>query len=151
MRPYFKELLQIFNDETVEYLVVGAHAVMHYTEPRYTKDHDVWVRPAEENAHKVFRSLATFGVPMADVDWKAFAEEGSVFQIGTAGERIDVITQVDGLTFVECWKHRVDFEYSGVLIHILSRCDLIANKKAVGRGQDLLDVEKLEKADDGEP
>ena len=150
MMSYFKELLQIFNAEGVEYLLVGAHAVMHYTEPRYTKDHDAWVNPTQENARKVHRSLALFGVPLSDAKWEDFAVEGAVYQIGTTLERIDVITQVTGLSFPDCWKRRVDFPYEGILVHILGKQDLIANKKAVGRGQDLLDVEKLEQSRQGD-
>jgi hypothetical protein len=144
MMPYFKELLQIFNAEEIEYLVVGAHAVMHYTEPRFTKDHDVWVNPTEENAQKVYRSLAQFGVPLTDASWEDFAVEGTVYQIGTSVERIDVITRLTGLRFDECWAHRVSFEYDGIPIHILGKEDLIANKKLCGRPMDLIDVDKLE-------
>jgi len=42
--PHYKELLRTLNDYEVEYLIVGGYAVMKYTEPRYTKDLDVWVR-----------------------------------------------------------------------------------------------------------
>lgn len=144
MKPYFKELLQIFNDLGVEYIVVGAHAVMVYTEPRFTKDHDIWVNPTEDNARKVFHAMAQFGVPLTDVRREDFTVQGTVYQIGVTYERIDIITEVTGLSFSECWPRRVDIVYGGIPVHVLSRQDLIINKKAVGRPQDLLDVEKLE-------
>lgn len=150
MMSYFKELLHAFNAEGVEYLVIGAHAVMFYTEPRFTKDHDVWVKPDEENARKVYHALAQFGVPLSDVKWEDFAAPGIVYQIGVTYERIDLITEATGLSFQECWSRRVNFAYEGIPVHILSRSDLIANKRAVGRAQDLLDVEKLEHAGEGE-
>ena len=40
--PHYKELLQLLNEFEVEYLIVGGFAVMKYSEPRYTKDLDVW-------------------------------------------------------------------------------------------------------------
>lgn len=143
MRPYFKELLRIFNAEGVEYLIIGAHAVMFYTEPRFTKDHDVWVNPTEENAKKVYRSLAEFGVPLSDASWEDFAVEATVYQIGMLIERIDVLTGPSGMNFAECWARRVDVIHEDISVHILGMEDLIANKKQCGRPQDLLDVDKL--------
>src|SRR5512134_1050543 len=97
--PDFKDLFATFNAAGVEYIVVGAHAVMVYTEPRYTKDLDVWVRPIDENAERVLAALAAFGAPTADVSVSDFAAEGTIFQIGVAPNRIDVITTVDGVVF----------------------------------------------------
>lgn len=57
MSPDFKEILFIFNDHEVKYLVVGAYAVMKYSEPRYTKDLDIWVKASEENSKRVYSSL----------------------------------------------------------------------------------------------
>lgn len=119
MRPYFKELLRIFNAEGVEYLIIDAYAVMYYTEPRFTKDHDVWVDPTEENAKKVYRSLAEFGVPLTDATLEDFAVEGTVYQIGTSMERIDVLTGPSGMNFSECWTRRTDIIHEGIFVHIL--------------------------------
>ncbi|MEN6625102.1 MAG: hypothetical protein ABFD69_02620 [Candidatus Sumerlaeia bacterium] len=143
MKPYFKELLHIFNEHGVEYLVIGAHAVMHYTEPRFTKDHDVWVNPTEENAKKVFASLAEFGVPLSDATWEDFAVEGTVYQIGTSAERIDVLTKPSGLKFTDCWVRREDVVHGELRIHVIGKGDLIENKRLCGRPQDLLDLEKI--------
>lgn len=63
-RRHYNELLQIFNDFAVEYLIVGGDAVMHYTEPRYTKDLDVWVRNTPQHSKRVFHALAEFGAPL---------------------------------------------------------------------------------------
>src|SRR5712691_936652 len=64
---HFKELLREFNEHQVRYLLVGAYAVMKYTEPRYTKDLDVWVEPTLQNAERVFAALSNFGAPMQRV------------------------------------------------------------------------------------
>jgi hypothetical protein len=63
MNSDFKDLLKLFNDSKVRYLVVGGHAVMKYTEPRYTKDLDIWIETTPKNAHAVFRALRDVGAP----------------------------------------------------------------------------------------
>jgi hypothetical protein len=142
----FKELLSALSDEGAEFLVVGAHAVMFFTEPRYTKDLDLWVRATEDNASKVFRVLARFGAPMSDLTVADLASEGTIFQIGIAPNRIDVLTSIDGVKFEDAWPRRVHSTYGGVPFALLSKEDLVTNKRAAGRDQDLLDVKRLEAA-----
>jgi len=67
----FYDLLQFLNAEHVEYLVVGGYAVMVYSEPRYTKDLDIWINPDPDNAKAVWRALAAFGAPLENVSLKA--------------------------------------------------------------------------------
>jgi hypothetical protein len=59
----FKDLLRDFNDGGVRYLIVGGYAVMAHTEPRYTKDLDIWIEPTESNARAMIEALAQFGAP----------------------------------------------------------------------------------------
>ena len=54
--PHYTELLQALNDYEVEYLVVGGYAVMKYTEPRYTKDLDVWVHNSAQNSARLLQA-----------------------------------------------------------------------------------------------
>ena len=49
----FRDLFASFNAGRVEYLVVGAYAVIYYAAPRFTKDLDVWINPTPENARRV--------------------------------------------------------------------------------------------------
>jgi hypothetical protein len=144
--PDFRDLFAAFYAEGADFLIVGGHAVMLYTEPRYTKDIDVWVRPSRENAERVFRGLARFGAPLSDVTVDDFASPGTIFQIGVAPNRIDVLTSIEGVEFEKAWAARTPSTYGGVPIGVLSAEDLIANKRAVGRPQDLLDVEALTRA-----
>ena len=141
--PDFKDLFAALSDQQAEFIVVGAHAVMLHTEPRYTKDLDVWIRPSPENAQRVLRALGDFGAPLADLTVADLATPGVVFQIGIAPNRIDVITQIDGVDFEGAWQRRLSSTYAGVPISMLSLDDLITNKRASGRPQDLLDLEKL--------
>jgi hypothetical protein len=131
------------SSERAEFLIVGAYAVMAVTEPRYTKDLDVWIRPSATNARKVYRALEAFGAPLSNLTVRDLSRKGIIFQIGVEPVRIDILTQVDGIDFSEALKRSRSGTYGKVKVAFLSVEDLIANKKAVGRPQDLLDVAKL--------
>jgi hypothetical protein len=104
----------------------------------------VWVRPHAANASRVVAALAAFGAPLHDLTAADMAAAGTIFQIGVAPVRIDVITSVDGLVFEEAWASRVQAPFADQTVPVLSREDLIKNKRAAGRDQDLIDVKWLE-------
>lgn len=99
MNPDFRDLLHEFNAHGVEFLVVGAHALAAHGHVRATKDLDVWTRPSPMNAERVYSALKTFGAPLADLSVVDLSTAGTVFQIGVAPIRIDVITAIDGVDF----------------------------------------------------
>jgi len=143
--PHYKDLLQRFNDSGVEYLIVGAHAVMRYSEPRFTKDLDLWVRNSAGNSRKVYNALAEFGAPLQDsgVTPQTFAEEKLVYQLGVAPVRVDISTFIDGVAFEQAWNNRVQSTFFGVVVNFISLSDLIVNKRAAGRARDLEDLRHL--------
>lgn len=141
--PDFKDLLQLLSEEKVDYLIVGAHAVVYFAEPRYTKDLDVFVRPTPDNAERVWRALVRFCAPLKDVTVDDFCRPGVVYQMGVPPNRIDVIMSISGVPFDEAWSQHVTSTYDGVPIHIIGLKALIKNKLASGRDQDLLDVKRL--------
>lgn len=147
MNQDFRDLLLVFNEENVKYLIVGGYAMIKYTEPRYTKDLDVWVSPDAENAEKVFNALVKYGAPVSSMSSKDFMRPGFFFTMGIAPNRIDILFDLTGLTFETAWKRRVPAMIGEIETNFLSRIDLIINKEAVGRKQDLADVEKLRIAD----
>lgn len=142
----FSELLKAFDGHGVRYLIVGGHAVMYYTEPRYTKDLDVWVEAEPRNAVKVFDALAEFGAPLAEMTADDFAHEGFFYQLGRPPLRVDVLTSIDGVRFSDAWPRREQAVFGDRVVALISRADLIANKRAVGRHIDLHDAELLEQA-----
>lgn len=144
VHPDLTDLLSELNGENVEYLVVGAHAVMVYTEPRFTKDLDVWVRPSPENAERVHRALAKFGAPLIDCTPATFTDPQMIYQIGVAPVRVDVLMGIAGIEFEEAWPRRHECSYGNVPIHVIGKQDLIRAKRAAGRPQDLIDVQWLE-------
>ncbi len=143
MNSDFKDLLRVFNDHKVRYLVVGGYAVIKYTEPRYTKDLDVWVEAAPKNARAVVAALLEFGAPLTNIGPADFAKEGSVYQMGRPPARVDVLTSIKGVRFVDAWRNRVAANFDGIPAPVISRHDLLTNKRLLGRPQDLVDVSNL--------
>jgi hypothetical protein len=143
MNSDFKDLLKVLNAYKVRYLVVGGYAVMAYTEPRYTKDLDIWIEASPKNARAVFRSLKRFGAPLVNLTESDFASEGFFYHMGRPPARVDVLMSIEGVHFADAWPNRVNIDFDGVIGHVISRQDLIANKRAVGRPQDLADLNSL--------
>jgi hypothetical protein len=146
--PHYKELLQLLNEFQVEYLIVGGFAVMKYGEPRYTKDLDIWVHNSPQNSARVVEALTKFGAPVEHdgITAQTFAGAQVVYQIGIAPVRIDLLTEITGVEFAEAWKKRVGSSFFGVPVHFLSLDDLMANKRALGRPNDLKDLKQNSKS-----
>jgi len=144
MNRNFRELLSAFSGENVEYLIAGAYALAAHGVPRATGDLDVWIRSSGENAERVFRALATFGAPLTGMTKEDFRVPGTVFQIGVPPQRIDVLTALDGVSFEQAWPHRAEVDLAGMKVPVIGRADLITNKRAVGRPQDIADIARLE-------
>jgi hypothetical protein len=139
----FKELLSLLNEAQVRYLVVGGYAVIEHTEPRYTKDLDIWVSPDRENAARVHAALKKFGAPLTDISVDDFTNPEIVYHMGRPPARVDVLMGLKGLDFEASWNGRIVSAYGDVPTQFLSPDDLIVNKRLVGRLQDLMDVESL--------
>lgn len=146
MNSDFRDLLKLLEDFQVSFLVIGGYAVIRYTEPRYTKDLDLWIEPTPENADRCFRALAAFGAPLTGLGPLDFTQQGYVYQMGVPPTRVDVLMSLGRLSFTEAHDRRVDIEVDGLMIPILSKDDLIASKLAAGRPQDLIDVDLLRRS-----
>ena len=139
----FSDLVRLFNANQVKYLVIGGYALIQYTEPRYTKDLDLWISTDAANAEAVYRALREFGAPLAGLTAADFAQEGYSYQMGVPPVRVDILMGISGVVFDEAWPRRVEVDFDGLLVPFIAREDLIAAKRAAGRPQDLLDVEQL--------
>ena len=149
MNSDFKDLLQIFAEEKVEYLVVGAYAVIHYTQPRYTKYIDLWIRPSVENASRIARAFRRFGIPLIEVTQDDFAHEGLQYVIGVSPCQVDFLTSLPGAPdFETAWNSRAAGTGEGIPIYFLGKADLIAAKQTAGRLQDLADIEEINRVKD---
>ena len=139
----FSDLLRIFNDHNVRYMVIGGYAVVQYAEPRFTKDLDLLINTDTANAEAVYNALREFGASLTGLTSKDFAEEGFFFQMGMPPVRVDVIMGIPGVKFEECWNRRVVVDFDDLKVIFISKQDLIASKRAAGRPQDLIDADLL--------
>ncbi len=139
----FSDLLRIFNDHNVRYMVIGGYAVVQYAEPRFTKDLDVLISTDIANAEAIYNALREFGAPLAGLIPKDFAEEGFFFQMGVPPVRVDILMGIPGIQFEECWDRRKEVDFEGLKVIFISKQDLIASKRAAGRPQDLIDADLL--------
>lgn len=141
----FRDLLVLFADAGVEFVIVGAYALAFHGAPRASGDIDLFVRPSLANAQRVFDALARFGAPLesAGVTAGDFAQPGAVYQIGLPPRRIDVLTEISGVTFDEAWTSRVVGEVEGRTVGFIGRAALLKNKEASGRPKDIADAARL--------
>jgi hypothetical protein len=140
----YREMLHALSDEKVRFILVGAYALAAHGYPRATMDMDIWVMPSSENAEAVLRALRRFGAPLHNLTKEDLQKDGTVFQIGLAPRRIDIITAASGLQFEPAYKNSIPVNIDGIELRIPSIDDLIVNKKATGRTKDLADAEALE-------
>lgn len=141
--PDFKEFVECCERHDVRYLIVGGYAVGFHGHVRYTKDLDVWVEATPENASRILGALDDFGFGSVGLTLDDFLVPGSVIQLGYPPNRLDLITQPDGVAFVECWDARSTVVLDGVELNVIGLEDLIANKRASGRPRDLADIDDL--------
>jgi hypothetical protein len=141
----FRDILSELSSAGADFIVVGAFAMAAHQMPRSTGDLDVWIRPDRDNAQRVWTALAKFGAPIQNLGPEELARPGLIFQIGVIPGRIDMLTEIDGVSFEEAWKARVYLVVEGVRIPVLSLAHLRINKKASGRPKDLADVAWIER------
>lgn len=145
--PDFKELLNLFEKHEIRYLIVGGYAVMKYSEPRFTKDIDIWIATDPKNADAVYAALKEFGAPLANLTADDFTHKDYFYQMGRPPLRVDIMMSIPGVEFEEAWKNREVMELDDLKIPFISRSDLIRAKEASGRPQDKIDIDKLKEAE----
>ncbi|PYV03026.1 MAG: hypothetical protein DMG10_12670 [Acidobacteria bacterium] len=140
MNRDFVEMLCALSETGAEFIIVGAHALAAHGHPRATGDLDIWIRPGAENAGRVLRALRKFGAPLLDLTQSDLIRPGTVFQIGTAPSRIDILTAITGVSWEQAWPRRLTVQIEGLEVAVLGREDLVANKRATGRARDRADL-----------
>jgi hypothetical protein len=144
-QQHFEELLRLLEENNVEYVIVGGYAVAFHGYPRFTKDIDIFFRNSPDNIKKVIAALVLFGFPESDLPGSLFSDTGNIIQFGVSPLRVDIINEIDGVSFSEAFDNSVRGKYGSVEVNFIGRVQLIKNKKESGRPQDLVDAEKLEK------
>jgi len=138
-----REFIELLNAREVRYLVVGAHALAFHGRPRYTADIDFFVESSPENAERIGQVLDEFGLVNIGVEPADFTASDQIVQLGVEPNRVDLMTSISAVTFDEAWRSRVSGELDGLPVHFISKELLRRNKAAVGRKQDLADLDYL--------
>ena len=139
-----REFLESLNSRGIDYVIVGTHSLAFHSKPRYAGDLDILVRATPENAAKLVDLLNHLGFAEAGFKECDFTEPGKLIQLGRAPNRIDLLTSITGVTSDEALASKVSAELDGIPICILNKDALIRNKRAVGRPQDIADLDTLE-------
>ncbi len=141
----YREFLRLLHCHKVKYVIVGAHAVAAHSRPRATGDLDILVEISKKNASKIAAALKEFGFGALDLKVDDFCTPGLVIQLGYEPNRIDILTSVTGVGWEEIWKSkkRGIFGSSQIPVYFIGKKQLIKNKLATGRDQDLIDVKRL--------
>jgi predicted nucleotidyltransferase len=147
----YKDMLRALSDERVRFILVGAYALAAHGYPRATMDIDIWIMPSPKNADAVLQALRRFGAPLHNLTREDLLKDGTIFQIGVAPRRIDIITAASGLRFEPAYRNSIPVNIEGIEVRIPSIDDLILNKRATGRTKDLADAEALESLKNSEP
>jgi len=139
----FNEFVELFITHDVQFLIIGGYALAAHGLPRATGDLDAWVWASDENALKIIAALNEFGFGDVGVTVSDFSREDSVVQLGYPPYRIDILTSIDGVEFKDAWDRRILVRVNQSDVPFISRQDLVTNKTAVGRPQDIADVKRL--------
>ena len=140
MNRDFVEMLAALSAASVEFLVVGAYAMAAHGLPRATGDIDIWVRPTRENAARVMHAVQAFGAPLFGLTIEDLLRADTVFQIGVAPNRIDILTGITGVGFKAAWPNRLTLTIDDQIVPVIGLADLIRNKTATGRPKDQADL-----------
>jgi predicted nucleotidyltransferase len=141
----FKDFVELLIKHQVEYLIIGGYAVGIHGYPRYTGDLDVWLNPTNKNSENILNAVKEFGFSSNNLTVDDFTKKGNIIQLGYPPIRIDLLTEIDGVQFKECYKNREKIKIQGINIDFISYNDLIKNKTASGRHRDLDDLENMKK------
>ncbi|MFH1454262.1 MAG: DUF6036 family nucleotidyltransferase [Armatimonadota bacterium] len=143
----FKELLELFNANKVEYVIVGAYALALHGAPRSTGDIDILVGTDKINAERILKALNEFGFGSLNLKVEDFTTPDNIIQLGVAPVRIDIITTITGVSTEDAFSGRIADKYGDAPVYYLGLNEFIENKKALARKKDLADIEALDKLD----
>ena len=139
----FEDFLRLLESNRVEYMIVGGYAVAFHGFPRFTKDIDIFFAGTRENSSRLQAALVAFGFQKTTVPLESLEKPGALLVIGVEPVRIDLLNQIDGITFEEAHPNVVRGQYGNVEVTFIGMDDLIRNKRSTGRTRDLGDVEEL--------
>ena len=139
----FIDFIELLNQYSVEYMVIGAHALAFHGRPRHTGDLDIWINPNKENAAKMVVVLSDFGFSSLGLKEADFLKTNYVTQLGYPPLRIDILNSISGVEFIDAYTNKIEGEVDGLQINFINIAESIKNKEASGRQKDLSDIAAL--------
>ncbi len=144
-----EEFLRVLTKHHVEFLIVGGEAVIFHGHARLTGDIAIFYGFSSRNIAHLFSALLDFwGGSIPGITSPADFEEGLILQFGVPPNRIDLLNQIDGVSFHEAWGNRVQISLLlqdfSIPLHYIAKEELRKNKLASGRPKDLQDLEFLD-------
>lgn len=140
----YQDMIEIFNEKEVKYLVVGAYAMATCGYSRSTYDIDLWIDKDEKNVEKVLLAFDEFGIPF-EITKDDLTKDNAIIQIGVVPIRIDILTDIDGVDFYEAYEKRIEHDFGGLMATVLHIDDILKNKIASNRAKDKIDVIELKR------
>lgn len=141
----FLDFIRLCKKHDVRYLIIGGFAVSVHGYPRYTKDLDVGIELSNENAERMLLVIEEFGFGVLGLKKEDFLQKDGIIQLGHEPLRIDILNDLDAVSFNDAWNNRKIVQYEGVDIDFVGYEELLKLKKKAGRPQDIADIKKLEK------
>ena len=139
----FQDFLRLLNANAIRYVVIGGYAVAYHGFVRYTGDLDVFVELSVNNAAKLVSALRDFGFDLPQLKPALFLRKGRIVRLGYEPMRLEILNEIDGVSFEECYRHRRRSRVGSLRINFIALPQLLRNKRASGRSKDLADVEAL--------
>lgn len=141
----FIDFIDLLNQHSVDYMIVGAHALAFHGRPRHTGDLDIWIKPSQQNAAKLVTVLSDFGFGSLGLTEADFLKENYVTQLGYPPLRIDILNAISGVAFDDAYINKITGDVDGLTVKFINIADFIANKQASGRQKDLSDIASLKR------
>ena len=139
----FEEFIKLLNKHQVDYMVVGGYALAFHGKPRHTGDLDIWINRSEANAEKLVLAIQEFGLISLGLSKSDFMQEGYITQIGYPPLRIVILNTIDGVAFEDAFPNKLLLDINGLEVKYIGLKELIQNKTASGRSQDIADLKEI--------
>lgn len=139
----FQDFLRLLNVNAIRYVVIGGYAVAYHGYVRYTGDLDVFVELSANNASRLVSALREFGFDLPQLKPSLFLRKGRIVRLGYEPMRLEILNEIDGVSFEQCYRHRRRSRVGNLRINFIALPQLLRNKRASGRQKDLADVEAL--------
>ena len=139
----FRDFIALLNARRVRYLIIGGYAVAYHGYPGTTGDLNVFVELSQANARALLAVFTEFGFSADKLSPEFFMDRGEVVRLGREPMRLEILNDISGVSFSDCYRRRVRARMEGLTINFIDLPELIANKQASGRAKDLADLENL--------